>query len=277
MKKSILLSILAVSVLLASCEPIEHRDVLQGGITESQLNISAIPEIRDGVNSNYIQLNSDGNACLSSWNYGFGTLIATKGTVKVMAKGPNTIVYTGLNADGTMITKSITVQVDALYDVEPEWALFCGDSGLKDWVWDNTVAGPWGNGGYKGNNAPGWWVVSINDINGQAPGEGAGASMTFSLIGAKIIKNYNDGTTAEGSFTFDMSKITYDDGGAVWAKGKLNTKNVTVLCGKSPNEGNAPVYSYDILKLTENNLVLSYPEPGAGSWGTAWFWVFMKK
>lgn len=277
MKKSILLSILAVSVLLASCEPIEHRDVLQGGITESQLNISAIPEIRDGVNSNYIQLNSDGNACLSSWNYGFGTLVATKGTVKVMAKGPNTIVYTGLNADGTMITKSITVQVDALYDVEPEWALFCGDSGLKDWVWDNTVAGPWGNGGYKGNSAPGWWVVSINDINGQAPGEGAGASMTFSLIGAKIIKNYNDGTTAEGSFTFDMSKITYDDGGAVWAKGKLNTKNVTVLCGKSPNESNAPVYSYDILKLTENNLVLSYPEPGAGSWGTAWFWVFMKK
>ena len=277
MKKSILLSILAVSVLLASCEPIEHRDVLQGGITESQLNISAIPEIRDGVNSNYIQLNSDGNACLSSWNYGFGTLVATKGTVKVMAKGPNTIVYTGLNADGTMITKSITVQVDALYDVEPEWALFCGDSGLKDWVWDNTVAGPWGNGGYKGNSAPGWWVVSINDINGQAPGEGAGASMTFSLIGAKLIKNYNDGTTAEGSFTFDMSKITYDDGGAVWAKGKLNTKNVTVLCGKSPNESNAPVYSYDILKLTENNLVLSYPEPGAGSWGTAWFWVFMKK
>ena len=109
MKKSILLSILAVSVLLASCEPIEHRDVLQGGITESQLNISAIPEIRDGVNSNYIQLNSDGNACLSSWNYGFGTLVATKGTVKVMAKGPNTIVYTGINADGTMITKSITV------------------------------------------------------------------------------------------------------------------------------------------------------------------------
>ena len=277
MKKSILLSILAVSVLLASCEPIEHRDVLQGGITESQLNISAIPEIRDGVNSNYIQLNSDGNACLSSWNYGFGTLVGTKGTVKVMAKGPNNIVYSGLNADGTMITKTITVQVDALYDVEPEWALFCGDSGLKDWVWDNTVAGPWGNGGYKGNSAPGWWVVSINDINGQAPGEGAGASMTFSLIGAKIIKNYNDGTTAEGSFTFDMSKITYDDGGAVWAKGKLNTKNVTVLCGKSPNESNAPVYSYDILKLTENNLVLSYPEPGAGSWGTAWFWVFMKK
>jgi hypothetical protein len=277
MKKSILLSILAVSVLLASCEPIEHRDVLQGGITESQLNISAIPEIRDGVNSNYIQLNSDGNACLSSWNYGFGTLVATKGTVKVMAKGPNTIVYSGLNADGTMITKSITVQVDALYDVEPEWALFCGDSGLKDWVWDNTVSGPWGNGGYKGNSAPGWWVVSIADIEGQAPGEGAGSSMTFSLIGAKLIKNYNNGTTAEGSFTFDMSKITYDDGGAVWAKGKLNTKNVTVLCGKSPNESNAPVYSYDILKLTENNLVLSYPEPGAGSWGTAWFWVFMKK
>jgi hypothetical protein len=88
MKKSILLSILAVSVLLASCEPIEHRDVLQGGITESQLNISAIPEIRDGVNSNYIQLNSDGNACLSSWNTVLEPLLPQKGLLRLWQKDP---------------------------------------------------------------------------------------------------------------------------------------------------------------------------------------------
>ncbi len=98
--------------------------------------------------------------------------------------------------------------------------------------------------------------------------------MQFTIAGARLIKNYNDGTSQQGSFTFDMSKITLDDGGNVWAKGKLNTKNVTVLCGKSPNESNAPVYNYDILKLTGTNMVLSYPEPGAGSWGTAWFWMF---
>ena len=49
---------------------------------------------------------------------------------------------------------------------------------------------------------------------------------------------------------------------------------VMIVCGKSPNEGNGPVYSYDILKLDDQKMVLSYPEPGAGSWGTAWFWMF---
>ncbi|MBP6867685.1 MAG: hypothetical protein KBC07_01670 [Bacteroidales bacterium] len=278
MKKSLILAIFAVFVLLSACQPVEIRQELKGGITESELNISAVPQIRDGKNSNYIDLNSDGNACLSSWDFGVGLFVGTKGTVKVMMKGPNDIIFTGLNADGTKITKTLTVQVDALYDVEPEWALFCGATGEKTWEWDNvTGPGVWGNGGFKGCAAPCWWVVSLGDINGQAPGEGAGASMTFTIAGARLIKNFNDGTTVQGSFTFDMSKIILDDGGNVWAKGKLNTKNVTVLCGKSPNEGGAPVNSYDILKLTENNMVLSYPEPGVGSWGTAWFWMFKKK
>ena len=162
-------------------------------------------------------------------------------------------------------------------DVESEWALFCGATGEKTWVWDDTLPGAWGNGGYKGCAAPCWWVVPVSDINDQAPGEGAGASMTFTIAGARLIKNFNDGTTVQGSFTFDMSKITLDDGGNVWAIGKLNTENVTVLCGKSPNESNAPIYNYDILQLTDDNMVLSYPEPGAGSWGTAWFWMFKRQ
>ena len=278
MKKSIILAISAVFVLLSACQPVEIRQELKGGITESQLNISAVPQIRDGKNSNYIDLNSDGNACLSSWDFGVGLFVGTKGTVKVMMKGPNDIIFTGLNADGTMISKTLTVQVDELYDVEPEWALFCGPTGEKNWVWDNTVAGPWGNGGYKGNTGPGWWVVSINDLDGQAPGEGAGASMTFTIAGSRLIKNYNDGTSQQGSFTFDMSKITLDDGGNVWAKGVLNTKNVTVLCGISPNDDGENVYSYDILKLTDEQMVLSHKDNDtAASWGEAWFWVFKKQ
>lgn len=273
MKKSIILSLLAVSALLASCEPVEKRQVLEGGITADQLVVSAVPQVRDGVNSNYIDLNSDGNACLSSWDYGFGTLVGTRGTVKVMMAGANTIVYSGLNADGSLIQKEITVNVDRLYDVEPEWALFCGDNGVKNWVWDDSVSGPWGNGGYKGNTGPGWWVVSLNDIDGQAAGEGRGASMTFTLKGAALTKNYNTGEQQSGSFTFDMSATTLDDGGNVWACGQITTKNVTVLCGKSPNEG-IDVYTYDILKLSQSALHLAHPEPGAGSWGTAWFWVF---
>jgi hypothetical protein len=87
--------------------------------------------------------------------------------------------------------------------------------------------------------------------------------MTFTIAGARLIKNFNDGTTVQGSFTFDMSKITLDDGGNVWAIGKLNTENVTVLCGKSPNEANAPRYNYDILQLTDDNMVLSLTRTGS--------------
>ena len=50
----------ALFVLLSACQPVEIRQDLKGGITESELNISAVPQIRDGKNSNYIDLNSDG-------------------------------------------------------------------------------------------------------------------------------------------------------------------------------------------------------------------------
>ena len=41
--------------------------------------------------------------------------------------------------------------------------------------------------------------------------------------------------------------------------------------------GNARQYEYHILKITEDELRLCAPEPGAGAWGTAWFWNFKKK
>ncbi len=192
---------------------------------------------------------------------------------------------TAVSGGTTTVTVSAThekITVKANCEVEvymrEEWALLCGKE-EKTWVWDDTAPeGPWGNGGYKGNTMPGWWVVKLEDIDAQAPGEGAGASMTFSAVGARLTKKYSDGTSAAGTFGFSsMNRIIYDDSGAIWSKGKIKTKNVSMLCGQSPNEAGAPVYSYEILKLTEDKMVLSYPEPGVSSWGTAWFWMFRKK
>ena len=63
-----------------------------------------------------------------------------------------------------------------------------------------------------------------------------------------------------------MSKITLDDGGNVWAK-ETEHKERNGSLRKIPNESNAPVYNYDILKLTGTNMVLSYPnrEPVPGA------------
>ena len=276
MKKVCIYIMAVASVAFAGCDPIEDRQSMTGGITADQLNISATPEIRDGVNSNYVLLQSDGNATLSSWDYGSGTLVGTQGTVQLLLTGDNEIIFTGLNADGTKITKTITVRVDRLYDVADEWGYLCG-SGEKVWTWDTQASSVWGNGGYLGNSSPGWWTVQVGDMNGQAAGEGAGAEMVFKLKGAALVKNRNNSTSEQGTFTFDMSKTTLDDGGNVWAIGKLNTRNVTVLAGKQPNNGDAPVYEYDILKLTDEEMALSFPEPGAGAWGTAWFWMFRAK
>jgi len=277
MKKTLIYSLLAVTMMLVACDPTENRDVMSGAITADDLQISATPQKVDGKNSNKIDLNSDGVGCLTSWNYGNGTTVSTKTTVEMVLKGANEIVFTGLNHDGTTITKTLTVQIDTLINVPPAWGLLCG-SGAKSWVWDDTDPGAvWGNGGYKGNVSPGWWKVALADINAQVAGEGAGAEMVFAVKGASLTKKKTDGTSVAGSFSFDMTAITLDDAKAVWGKGKLKTKNVSVLCGIQPNAANAPVNEYDILKLDDTKLVLSFPEPGAGSWGTAWFWMFKAK
>jgi hypothetical protein len=276
MKKALIYSMWAATMMMVACDPAENRDVLSGAITASDLKISATPVLVNGKKSNSIELNSDGNGCLGSWNYGNGTTVSAKTTVQLVLDGANDIVYTGWNHDGTTITKTLTVQIDTLINVPPEWGLLCG-TGAKSWVWDNTASSVWGNGGYKGNTSPGWWAVALADMEAQTAGEGAGAELIFSVHGSSLTKKKTDGTSLVGSFSFDMSAITKDDGGAVWAKGKLTTKNVTVLSGKQPNGGNAPVYEYDILKLDNEKMALSWPEPGAGSWGTAWFWMFKAK
>lgn len=275
MNKKIIFFIGVIAVVMFSCEPAENRDVMSGAITADQLNISATPQKIGGKNSNYVDLNSDGVGSLTSWNYGNGVTTSTKTTVQLVLKGANEIVFTGLNGDGTFITKKLTVQIDTLVNVPEEWGLLCG-SGQKSWVWDNTLSAVWGNGGYKGCAAPCWWTVPIGDVDGQAAGEGAGAEMIFSVKGSSLTKKLTNGTSVAGSFSFDMTAKTIE-GGAEWAKGKLKLKNVTVLCGKSPNESGKPVYEYDILTLNQSKMALSYPEPGAGSWGTAWFWMFKAK
>lgn len=278
MNKKIIYSVLGLATLMAACDPAEDRDTLSGALTADQIQLSAIPQVIDGKNSNFIDLNSDGAGVLSSWDYGSGVTVKTKTTVQVVLQGENQIKFTGRNHDGSMIEKILTVQVDTLINVPAEWGYFCG-SGEKVWTWDDTQPNEsvWGNGGYKGNVAPGWWTVAIDGIDGQAAGEGKGAEMVFSVAGSKLTMNKTDGTSQAGTFSFDMSEQTLDDGGAVWAHGKLSTKMVSVLCGIAPNEGNARVYEYDILSLNDEQMALARPEPGQGSWGTAWFWMFKAK
>lgn len=148
----------------------------------------------------------------------------------------------------------------------------------KVWTWKNdSDASIWGNGGYRGNTAPAWWGRTIKDIDQQTTTDGVGATMKFSADGT-LVKTKVDGSTETGTFAIDMGKPTMTgDDSKVWAMGKLKTKETTLLLGLSPNEGNAPVYAYDILSLTDNAMTVAYAKDGEGPGGEAWYWFFETK
>jgi len=264
---------IALLVVFSACEPIEDRMEMGGAITAEQLDITATLIQVDGKNSNKVALDNR-SPVLSSWNYGTGVTQRKTDTVLLVIAGENKIEFTGLNANGTKITKTLTVNVDELtFDVPLEWGYLTGGS-EKTWVWDDSQPAVWGNGGYLGSSKPEWWMLPIDDIDAQATGEGEGASMVFALNGSSLTKVKSNGDIESGMFSFDMTKITTLDNGDVWAKGKLTTQGVTVLCGKSPDEGSIPVYEYDILVVNDDQLILSYAPPGTAAWGPAYFWVF---
>lgn len=273
MNKTIIYISMLLMVLFAACEPVENRLEMGKPITAEQLNISATPVVVDGKKSNKVVMENH-SPVMSSWNYGVGVSQKMTDTVLLVITGDNDIIFTGLNPDGTTITKTLTVNVEELtFPVPEEWGLLCGD-GEKEWVWAETA--PWGNGGYLASSGPAWWIVDQEGLEGQVEGEGPNTSMVFSINGASITKNRNDGTSETGSFSFDMSKQKLA-GDALWAIGQFKTVGTTILCGISPDEGSIPVNTFDILELTENRLVLSYAPAGTGAWGTAYFWVFVSK
>ncbi len=261
-----------LSVAFVACETIEDREDIGGAISESELDVTATPVVINGVNTNKIVLENN-SPVLASWNYGIGITHKNVDTVLMVVEGTSKITFDGLNPDGTTLSKELEVDVEDLYfEVPEQWGYLCGD-GAKEWVWDDTQ-GCFGNGGYLGNTSPGWWVLYVADIDEQAAGEGEGASMVFSTDGATLTKNYADGSSAAGTFEFDMTATTDDDSGNQWAQGMLYTSGVTVLAGISINEGSIDVNDYDILTLDDSNMTLSYHADGTGSWGEAWFWLF---
>ena len=285
MKKilGILITAVVSVMFFGSCDPIEDRQEMKGAVTEADVRAKVTVEavVRNGVNSNYIYVNADGLApCVVSFKHGLGTFVGTNGTFQgFVVPGTFDVYVNVLNADGTMLSPiAFPVTVDQCFDVAPEWELFCG-TGFKTWTWDNSQPLVWGNGGYLADKQPAWWGRPLAEVGSEtnAAGEGEGATMIFSADGATLVKHRTDGTTQSGTFSFDMSKtkVSAQDG-STWSIGKFNTVGVTVPCGKAQNKGEDPVYVYDIIQLTDQQMVFAWSEDGdgAGAWGGCWFWMF---
>lgn len=260
---------------LSACSPIEDRESIGSPITAEQLNVTATPIVINGKNSNKIVLINN-SPVLSEWNYNIGKSNRQSDTILWVLTGTTDILFTGLNPDGSLVIKSLSVHVDELsFDVPKEWAYLCG-RGEKEWIWDSNQE-VWGTGSYLNDDKPTQWKLAEKDIEEQAKGEGVGASMIFSVKGVSLSKKKSDGTIVKGTFSFDMSKTKTKEDGTLWSKGTLKTIGTSVLCGISPNEDGKTITDFDILYLDDKQLILGYPESGVVSGGTAWYWVFRSK
>ncbi|MCD7975999.1 MAG: hypothetical protein LUG51_02140 [Tannerellaceae bacterium] len=273
MKKSIFYSIM-LAIICIACEPSEDRQSPGGAITADQLEVSATPVVVNGKNSNKIILENR-SPVLSQWDFGNGTSTRSYDEVLLVVTGNTNIIFTGLNADGSKITKEIPVTVEELsFDVPAEWGYLCGE-GSKEWGWDTAAGNVFGNGEHITHSTPAWWVLDTNAVEEQVPGEGTGAYMIFSISGAKLTKVLNTGAEQQGTFSFDMSETETDGDGNPYVLGKLSTNNVTVLAGVSLNEDQADIYKYSILKINNEELVLSYDRYNdVDDFQEGWFWMF---
>ena len=114
----------------------------------------------------------------------------------------------------------------------------------------------------------------MTDLNGRGVGSD---EMTFDLNGGRNLTltaaSVPSAGVIKGTFDLKMGQKLL----AGWDVGLLTTTNTTIINGILVNNGNARAESFNVLKLTNTELVLCAGEPGAGDWGTAWFWMFKPK
>ena len=276
MKKIIVAFCSLLALSLMSCNPIEEKHKQGNVISESELNLEVYPLTEGG---NKIVMINNTTQVGSHWDFGAGISVRQQDTVLLPFLGEKEITFTGVCAGGT-VTAVRKVTVDKiLYPIEDEWALFAGtDKNGKTWMWDFN--GPddvvWGNGGFPGNTAPAWATIKAGDMDNQEPEVGQYGTMHFDLNGAaNYAKVSQDGKVIDkGGFKFDMTKQKLMADGTPWSIGTLTIMNGTILKGVSPNEGGKTINEFDILKLTEDKMVLAHVL--ANGW-EAWFWCFKVK
>lgn len=268
--------IIALCALFAwswtACSPIEGDHPQGTVLSENDLDIDVYP-LTDGGNQ-IVLINHTPNVA-PHWDYGSGISTRQNDTVIVPFLGKQDIVFTAMCSGGTVsTTRSVSIE-HLTSPVAKEYTLFAGtDTAGKTWMWDfeDPSDAVWGNGGYPGDKAPAWAVITAADMNSpERDPAGMNGTMVFDMNGgANLTKVSQTGEVlGKGIFSFDM---TPDKAG--WSIGKLTITGTTVLCGFSPNEGNKTVNTFDILELTEDRMVLAHILDNGWE---AWFWCFKVK
>jgi len=259
--KIINLFVVSLMLVLTACEPGVDEQYLKNTTDVAGVELVVTQSTAGG---NKITLEMVTPGITGYWDYNLGKALTNKVTVVYPIPGLATFTYTGtLGAE--FFTKTIDVQIDQLDNaLDQDWYdLVSEDTAAgKTWVFNGTGS----DGGF-------WWFMSAPDnpdgawgswwnaggSGDEVPADVAG-KMHFDLNGAANLTYYADagGSGELGSFVLDV------------ANKKLQVNGQNVLGGFAGGGAN-PSGLYDIISLTEDELVLYAPVAG---YGTGWTYVF---
>ncbi len=263
--------------LLVACDPACQEFDMDATLTAEQLTSALTIVPRNAGNNNLTFVTSPAQY-IKVYDAETDEMVAsgTMPTFQVVPPAREVSFYvTTVGQDGSIVKSSAkSLQVSEFTDLPAIYNDLFGDGAggftAHTWVWNDAVK-CWGNGGYLEHTAPNWWTNDINQTDQEAIKrgllqDGKDGWMKLGLSGVEMSRG------DKGSIKVNENKVKPG-----WDIGQMNFKGTYPLLGIQPNGGNAPQYEYHILQADGTNLTLCAPEPGAGDWGTAWFWVFKKK
>ena len=263
--------------LLVACDPACQEFDMDATLTAEQLTSALTIVPRNAGNNNLTFVTSPAQY-IKVYDAETDEMVAsgTMPTFQVVPPAREVSFYvTTVGQDGSIVKSSAkSLQVSEFTDLPAIYNDLFGDGAggftAHTWVWNDAVK-CWGNGGYLEHTAPNWWTNDINQTDQEAIKrgllqDGKDGWMKLGLSGVEMSRG------DKGSIKVNENKVKPG-----WDIGQMNFKGTYPLIGIQPNGGNAPQYEYHILQADGTNLTLCAPEPGAGDWGTAWFWVFKKK
>lgn len=263
--------------LLVACDPVCQEFDMDATLTAEQLTSALTIVPRNAGNNNLTFVTSPAQY-IKVYDAETDEMVAsgTMPTFQVVPPAREVSFYvTTVGQDGSIVKSSAkSLQVSEFTDLPAIYNDLFGDGAggftAHTWVWNDAVK-CWGNGGYLEHTAPNWWTNDINQTDQEAIKrgllqDGKDGWMKLGLSGVEMSRG------DKGSIKVNENKVKPG-----WDIGQMNFKGTYPLLGIQPNGGNAPQYEYHILQADGTNLTLCAPEPGAGDWGTAWFWVFKKK
>ena len=268
MNKVISLILGALTLLIATCEPIEKRDVLTNSFDPDNIDLKVVQSTTGG-NELSIQMNTPGVA--GYWDYLIDKKFSDRVDVIYPIPGKSTFTfyvttpYIENNDIGnpSYISKSIDVTITQLDHQLPAayYKLVGANLEGKTWVFDGAGGDGrlWWFMSDPGNWAGLWW-----NAGGECcPPSDATGKMVFDL-------------NAGANFTYYASPTATAVTGSTWAFNadftKLYIKGTANILGSMDGGGNNRVF--EIKEFTNDRMTLFVPD---AAWGTGWTWVFKPK